>query len=151
MNHGWMNVSPPASSSALISCFWLQRRIHQQERRRRAPLRRRHAPPPPTQPVGVCTYIFHLLGRIVHYDELDPTGKCPRESGRKVAASCQNKLSSNRQHCIIDSMLVDSFNERLIMDNRLNENDGTYVKYSQLGQTASERIATTCNDLPSRN
>ena len=50
-----------------------------------------------------------------------------QESVRKVIAGSQDKLSSERLHSIIDSMetVVDSFNERLIMDNRLDQNDQT--------------------------
>ena len=60
-----------------------------------------------------------------------------QESVRKVLAGSRDKLSSERLlHSIIDSMetVVDSFNERLIMDNMFNQNDQTCqragVKYS---------------------
>ena len=74
---------------------------------------------------------LHLLGWIAHYDELDPTGKCPRECQdwlvviTKVLAGRQNKLSSDSLfHSIIDAMetVLDSFDERLIISNRLDQN-----------------------------
>ena len=59
-----------------------------------------------------------------------------RVSEKYLLAGSQDKLSSERLHSIIDSMetVVDSFNERLIMDNMLDQNDQTCqragVKYS---------------------
>ena len=146
MNHGWMNVSPHLPL-AQLSFHASGCRDGSTTSRRRGGGELLFAVVTLLQLnllASAHTYSTSLAGLWITMKWI-PRANVD-ESGAKVAASCQNKLSTNRRHCIIDSMettVVDSFNERLIMDNRLNENDGTYVKYSQLGQTASERIAIT--------
>ena len=104
-----------------------------------------HPPPPadgwrvkalPTQSVGVCTCILPSTSLDGTCITMNWIPRAFQESVRKVLAGSRDKLSSERLHSIIDSMetVVDSFNERLIMDNRLDQNDHTCqragVKYS---------------------